>query len=118
MRRDRPEMDAPIPWQQFMKLPLQEAGDTGDWQINQRIILAEQRLATIGPGHWRHWLKVRRSEVVTGGGPGPILTKRSQFRPRFSQANREPMIASRERGRRQLRNEDERRRRRARSDQR
>jgi hypothetical protein len=32
--------------------------------------LAEQRLATIGPGHWRHWLMVRRSEVVTGDGPG------------------------------------------------
>jgi hypothetical protein len=29
-------MDAPIPWQQFMKLPLREAGDTGDWQINQQ----------------------------------------------------------------------------------
>jgi len=33
-------MDAPIPWQQFMKLPLREAGDTGDGQINQQTIAA------------------------------------------------------------------------------
>jgi len=44
-------MDAPIPWQQFMKLPLREAGDTGDWQINQQTIAA----------------MAARKAVVTGG---------------------------------------------------
>src|SRR5271169_5861825 len=28
--RDRPDMGAPIPWQQFVKPPLREAGDAGE----------------------------------------------------------------------------------------